>query len=525
MKYITRKLIFDFGTCCRENGMYRGIHPEFHICGALFLIFVLFILSAPCTVLRAVDSDFPPFWSVERDNPVTGTRCHWRYLGPLGEKVISPGGREETLYAFRPFWSSFDNQENGFSGSDYLWPVSVWRDFPFADFRWILCYYGSREGKGTRRDYLIPLWFSGMKEGEFYWGVFPFYGDLRDVIGYDQTRFILFPLYWQTWKEKSYGEAYLWPIVNWEKSPRHDKFRIFPFYAVNEVYGRSLHQSVLWPLFHWMKSLDGKHPGGGWFFLPLAGHTELDGTEAWTGLWPLFYYQRSPDSFRIHAPWPVFRYGKEADHQRDILFFWPLWGRQRSDEYDFRFYLWPVILHQKDWGETLLTEGVWILPLYWSRGDYRLENGEITGRLMYYRKFWPFLSLYEKGDHFQAVALDLSPMRGFPVVDRNLSMLWRLCSYEENSKGTAWDLLWGILRSFDVRGKDKYFSWSPFYEVRWNVMDRVIRETDGENPDPEITPFRPIEYDVERSFFFGMVKVRSSAVYPTQWKLFWSLEF
>ena len=70
--------------------------------------------------------------------------------------------------AARPFYSCEDEE------TDVLWPLfTSHRDW------WRFCFVAHRqsyENDGYQFD-LIPFWFSGRtREGEDYWGLFPFYG-------------------------------------------------------------------------------------------------------------------------------------------------------------------------------------------------------------------------------------------------------------------------------------------------------------------------------------------------------------
>lgn len=460
----------------------------------------------------------PPFFVFDSKDTVTGVNSGVRFIGPLGELTDYSDGR--AVSGFRPLFTreAWDASYSTRS-MDFVWPLSVWRSTPVEDYRWVLLYYGKEEFSGASRQYVIPIWFSGREElssengDKFYWGVFPIYGDVKNFMTYDHVRWGVFPVWWSAKRGGTYGEGYVWPIVNWDEGPNIDRYRVFPFYAYNLTKGQRLNRTYMWPFYSTIKSENEKVKGEGWFFFPLMGHRVWRGTDARTWIWPLFYYEKQEDGngFRLNAPWPIFRYGKNMTSESDyILFFWPVWGKKVNTYADYRFYLWPIgwSYNEKLGDKTL--KWLWILPLYWGKDEYSVpekEDGAVV-KLSVYRHFWPFFSYTEKGESVKMRALDVSPIRGYPVVERNLDPLWTLFRRDRNEKGSSWDLLWGIVRSRDEGKNGSFFAVSPFYEKAVSVQ-----------------PGEAEKQTVERRYFFNIVNLKKTPDGAVRTRILWSIDF
>lgn len=458
--------------------------------------------------------ELPPLWSHDPQDKALGLPERSRALGPVFERRFFEDPKL-SYCAVRPLWSRQVGKD-GMWSMDFVWPLSVWRESWHVDYQWVLLYFGSKDPDGRYRQYLIPLWFCGRGEDKsFYWGLFPLYGDVNDLISYDRMRFILFPLYWHTEKNGAKGDAYVWPLVNMESSPRSDKLRVLPFYAYNDVYAKHYTQSFLWPIVETTKSKNEAAPGEGWMIWPLYGRNVFGDKSSWTCLWPFFMSAKSgADGCRVHAPWPVFQYASDYEREGErMLWIWPLWGRRLKADENAQFFLFPLGWYLEDRGMQRNTRWYYALPLYWTQVVY---NKDRTERELLYRRFWPFASYAEEKESASLKILDVWPMRRTEPVERNWSALWTLFSYDETSKGFAWDFLWGLLRGSDSSGgKEGRFAFAPFYDATWTA---------------EAEASEPLE---TRDFLFGLLRVSSRPVGegdagPSRsWRLFWlwNLEF
>jgi len=465
--------------------------------------------------------ELPPLWTCESQAGASKVRA----LGPLFEARSSADGKS-SLMAFRPLWSRKDAP--GERASDFVWPLSAWRDSWPSKFQWVLLYYGVDDPDGRYRHYFIPLWFCGTDEkGAFYWGLWPVYGDVKDLIGYDRTSFALWPLYWRTERNGNAGEAYVWPIVNWESGPRADKFRVFPVYAYNDVYARYYARNVLWPIYESVRSQNDSMPGEGWMLWPFYGRDSWGERSSWSAIWPLFQYaERGESGFRTHCPWPLFQYARSYERDGEyMLWLWPFWGQTLKADEDMSFFVFPLGWRLEDRGEKNLTRWLWLLPLYWTQSVYDKSGEE---RQFLHRRFWPFASYTETKDSASIRALDIWPQRRMESLERNWSPLWTLFSYDEDKTSFSWDLLWGMLRGSESPSEGSRFAVSPFYDARWGLpaAEPASQPDEIESGHSEAAPESIMENpESVRDVLFGLVRVKKTHGGETRCRLFWSLEF
>ncbi len=474
---------------------------------ALLAAILAALLCLPAFAEPAYVPELPPLWTWERQR---SGELRVRALGPLFERKSSADGKR-VMTAFRPLWSAQD--EPGDWAMDFVWPLSAWRDGWPVKYQWVLLYYGADDPDGRYRHYVIPFWFCGLnQQREFYWGLFPVYGDVYDLIGYDRMRFALWPLYWRTERNGNHGEAYLWPFVNWETGPRADKLRAFPFYAYNNVYSRYYARSIIWPLFESTASLNESMPGGGWMFWPLYGRSSWGERSSWVLLWPLFQSaERGENGFRVHCPWPLVQYAKNYEKDGDwMLWLWPFWGHTLKADESMHFFVFPLGWYLEDRGEQNLTRWLWLLPLYWTQSVY--DRGGVERQFLH-RRFWPFGSYTNDKGAVSVRALDIWPQRRMQVIERNWSPLWTLFNYDETADGSSWswDVLWGMLRRSESREEGGRFAFSPFYDARWSLP----LEGDCATECPEAT----------KDILFGLVRLSELPSGETRCRLIWSLEF
>ncbi len=440
--------------------------------------------------------ELPPVWSHDPAGKAVDSQERFRAIGPVFEKRFFSDPKL-SYCAIRPLWSQQDSKD-GMWSMDIIWPLSVWRDSWHVNYQWVLLYFGSKDPDGRYRQYVIPFWFCGRDaEKQFYWGLFPVYGDVKDLISYDSMTFIAWPLYWHTEKNGSKGEAYVWPLVNMESGPRADKFRALPFYAYNDVYSRHYTQSFLWPIVETTKSQSEAAPGQGWMVWPLYGRNTFGGKTSWSCLWPFIMHSESGEKgFRTHAPWPIVQYAKDYEREGEyMLWIWPFWGKRLKADENAQFFVFPLGWYLEDRGEKQNSRWYYALPLYWTQVLY---NKDRTERELLYRRFWPVASYAEEKDSASLRILDIWPMRRTEPVERNWSALWTLFSYDETAKGHSWDFLWGMLRgSGSEAGSDGRFAFAPFYDAAWG--SDVSFSNGGASQSPALS----------RDYFFGLVRTYS----------------
>lgn len=457
----------------------------------IFIVFLHFSAHA------LGDFNLSPVFFLEKENPVYSERL--RFLGPLGQYREVDDGASYYM-AFCPFWSS--SKVGTMTKTDLIWPFCAWRSSG-EDLKWrVLLFYSSCNDRDNKRiDCFFPFWFSGRdRDGAFFWAFVPFYGDMRNVFGYRDIYFIMFPLYFSSRRDGVAGESYFWPFVNYDSGNGIHKFRVFPFYARNEREGKFVNIFCAWPFYNSMESLNPEKPGGGWMLWPFAGHFAFSGMRSWSFFWPFFQIASNEKGGReLNIFWPFFQYSNALSGKDEFkLYFWPFYGERASEGNSSRFFLWPFVVSEKDENALLNTEQFRIFPFLWME-DVCDEKGN---SVEFHRIFWPFFTLQSKGKTSSLKILDFFPERILSGVDRNWSPLWAFFDYRSCPNGYSYDLLWGMVSGYGYSSKKKErFSISGIYDSKLDALKS------------------------RRDFLCGAFSIVSERGKDMRFKLFWLLEF
>ena len=384
-----------------------------------------------------------PIWE-HRDR--NGAPVYRRGLGPIYEDVRLPDGRRRV--ALRPLWS-YEDMGRGREAQDYLWPLGMWRRNLENEWRWYgLLWFTSDPVPGAGRSgtarWLMPIWFQGQyHSGGNYYGLFPVWGHIGDILGYDDIDFKLFPLRMTSRRAGAVTSSWLWPIFSSTESPKEQARRVFPFWLHSVRPGEREQTSILWPFWHSGHSLDPKKPGEWYFFFPFYGRSSLPEQDSETWLWPFFADTEGEKHDRSAMPWP-FNVTEESRGKNETVntqWYWPFWMKTDSPSYHRRALLWPIC----QWEDAQRKGGIqdsrfWLMPFWWSF-DTKDKNG---ANIASYWQFWPLASQDSRGPASETKILTLWPFRGDTAVQRNWAPLWTLWySYQSPEKKRS-DFLWGI---------------------------------------------------------------------------------
>lgn len=496
-----------------------------------YFIFFLFLFASFANF--ADDFGFPPLFDWDEDLSLRLRNDEFRALGPLFEYSRSEEPKRKLL-ALRPLFSEEDI--GGLYSFDILWPFFVYRENNFEKY-WRLFFFYSGKNKGETAGQegekphtgLIPFLLYGIDEGgEFYWALFPFYGEARNFISYDSIYFIVFPIYFKTKKGQISGEAYFWPIWNYDESPSFKKFRFFPFYAYHERYGSFRRASYIWPFYHYAEYYNPKASGKGWLLFPFYGQNSFKDLKSWSVLWPFFsVYRRekdeeSEDGFGWNMPWPFIQYRRNVDrdekNEKWRFYLWPLIGRSERRDSDYQFVLWPFISTLYTKGDQGNVEWVWILPFYWSKHAKDKDMREIE----LYRNFYPFVSYLEKGDFCEIRILDLWFQRNMPAVERNWVPLWVFFNYQSSADAFRYDFLWGLIKYFGNSREVEGFAFQPFYMSCTLVEEKKTetKEVEGTKTEDAAT-----QKKIQRDYLLGLIRTISYEDGRCSARIFWLIDF
>jgi hypothetical protein len=396
----------------------------------------------------------------QRIDPVDPARVR-SGLGPLveAERELEAPVRS---FAVRPlvFWLHDRTGERDQAEVDVLYPVFTYRRSDRdREFQLLLLLNGRGEGgpgERERRFDLFPFYFSGRTEdGDSYRALMPFGYRVRDRLGQDEIRFVLFPLYARFVKGDVRTTYTPWPLVSWVRGGAQG-FRIVPFYGRVVKPGVSDTQFVLWPLYLRQRvGLDTEDPEETRALLPFYVSLRSRNRDSTTVLWPFFTHtvdrQRSFEQW--DAPWPLVQIARgEGKEVTRVLPLFSLETRVLRDEFLLRelrsrqtIVLFPLYTRTVD--ETVGSRTVRDRVLWWLYSDTRQhgEDGD-TRRL----DAWP-LFRYERdrlgGSYFQALALLEPLLPGNEWVERNYSPLWSLYTVRRSPAGDqVHSFLWNFVR-------------------------------------------------------------------------------
>ncbi len=163
---------------------------------------------------------------------------HQRALGPIYERADTSWGQHYT--GVRPFYSKIRDDAADRTNTEILWPLALTKSFKDQyQVRFLTALYlntNVNDPQSRYRFWLVPFYFQGRDTfGEEYIALFPLGGTVREFIGQDKISFALFPLWMKSSLKGVESKHLFWPIYAKTLGGDIDRFRVFPFYAHNDV--------------------------------------------------------------------------------------------------------------------------------------------------------------------------------------------------------------------------------------------------------------------------------------------------
>ncbi|HDP26373.1 MAG TPA: hypothetical protein ENN34_13155 [Deltaproteobacteria bacterium] len=355
---------------------------------------------------------------------------HVTVLGPFIE--IHPD-----FTAFRPLFS----RDNLHQETDILYPLGRFSD---QRSRFSPLYSRTLDADHTHTT-LFPF-FSGSYRERPYGGIFPVYGVMFNRFGFDEARFLLWPLYANTRKNDDTTYRLLWPIFSY----CHGKtLVVFPLYGWEKTSG-GVYQTILWPLIHrerGIRTIDA--------FLPFFWYDRGPSHTSLSLLWPFFTYNRDSDSDHTSTDilWPLIRWASGGYEETRIF---PLyWSKSRGAQHTMLSILWPFFTHKESHYEDMgIREERTAILLLGTKSSRIGPGEESSGRLLlfplFYRDYsdddsrWFFpcvLPLFTDDGFMRNWAPILTLAHGTRCGDAStFSLLWRTFAWEQSTEGTSWSL-------------------------------------------------------------------------------------
>lgn len=360
----------------------------------------------------------------------------WESSEFLGGSVRHEAEAEATRWAASPLiWT--ESHPDGSSNSDFLFALGRNRHDParaldetrLFPLGW---WKGERRSDGIYdSDWTILLFILGggsSEDGEDYFWFFPFGGTGKDVLSYDEFRFVLWPLWIRNKKDGRTSTHVLWPLFGWQEGSE-EGWRFFPFYGRAEVPGKYRRSFWMWPFMNFTEDgLDLEHPRKGWMGFLIGGHIEQGDFVSSSLFWPFFTWERQPSrGHRSFTFWPLVRFSTTESEGRSVNRVIPFWMNYKDPSTEFRSVLWPLFWWRRDQLQDDGEREAWYgLPFFHaSRSAYK------DGSSSEQTRFWPIYSETVERDGSGVLRIldpGIPPALNPEVLSRNFGFLYELWS-------------------------------------------------------------------------------------------------
>ncbi len=395
------------------------------------------------------------------------------YLGPLLFKKTSPDG--VAIKGFRPLYLQM--VEGSRETRYLLYPFFKWQredDYRFFTFFELVNF--SRQtnpGQAPSRSFDIwPVYFS-RDTGDpatTYRALFPVGGTLKNRLGFDQLRFVLFPLYADAMKSGGHTTHAPWPFLRFIHGAGETGFEFWPLFGHRERAGDYDSRFYLWPLiYRSAKNLSEPEPSIKRGVLPFYSSDTRPGLISENYVWPFFGYthQTTPAKYdETRYFWPLLVQGRgEANYVNRWA---PLYTHSIAKGQDKTWYVWPIFQRSR-WVEGGVNQDrIQVLyRFYWSLTQRSRTNPAAAPA--YKIHLWPLASAWDNGAGQRQLQL-LSPFEVlFPTsepVRQLYSPLFAIYRYEQLAPGdTRGSVLFSLL-SWKNSPAEKEFHFGPLYSRR-----------------------------------------------------------
>ncbi|MCB2156439.1 hypothetical protein KQI84_16310 [bacterium] len=522
----------------------------------ILLGFALLIL---CGLHQSVRGEAFPIFSQADDMATTPGIETWAPW-PFGHRISSS---TESMTAFHPIFSYYKNKLNESREFHLLWPLVDWS---YEKEAWgekdrrrltVLPLWYSASGVADSGPYwlryLFPLYFEGeqAERGGKYFIVFPFLwyarnakltvplfphrpqnftavwplaGDFRGYYNSDRTRFLLWPLFVESWDHEGDDPfkiySLIWPFFSLYQSDNDavHGFRVWPLFSRVKHEGEFTRAYWLWPLGHYRKGrISQKNDGQEevLLFLPFYGkvrrptysydmifpfYGKLDMKGRKTRGYALALYNENDNlrtGIREHRLlWFLIRWttniprdlsltqGQEREGMEGGGFF-PFYVHRYMTGKDQKTILWPFFSTNYDRYKDYEFDRTYLMPLY-SNQVKRYNDGNTEQR----KYVFPFFRKWrmENGDEYRSV-LHLWFYSKWDGIDRNWAPLWTVWEKRANTEtGEARTHVVGHLYTYDK-------NWLGVERSAYNLLVFSTEKYTG--------PHRPEEHHTR--FFWGLV--------------------
>jgi hypothetical protein len=376
----------------------------------------------------------------------------------------------EKTWSVPPLFSHDADPSVESEADDLLYPVLTYRRFG-TEYRWqlgqLLSFAGgeSPQGGGQTRFTLFPLYFQQRSpiENENYTALLPFYGHLQNRLYRDEIFLVMFPIYSQTRKKDVVTDNYLFPFFDLRHGDGMHGWQCWPLVGTEhkevttqtngfgeaETIGGYDKFFAVWPIhFSQNTGIGTADPAKFRADLPLYATLRSPGRDSTSVLWPFFTWvdDRGEKYHEWEGPYPFVVVARGAG--KTVTRCWPLFSRGHDDSLESDYYLWPLYVHNHLHAGALDDQSTRILfYLFVNVAEKNLDAG--TGRRRV--DLWPLFTYHRdyNGDQRLQILAPIEPMLpNNPGVERDWSPLWSLWRSENNPQAGAasQSLFWNFYR-------------------------------------------------------------------------------
>ncbi len=382
----------------------------FRIISTLFLLAVL--TGQPA---RALEINYSPFFHGERETPDADLH-RWQAIGPLVFAQTSP---EKDAFGVRPFWVRFQEIERERNSLHILYPLFNHRSNPQGttwDILNLLRFssFSRDEAPASTTVNLFPFFFLRLDPNDperEYFGLFPIAGNVRNLLGYDEIAWFIFPFSVRLERQNATTFGMPWPFIRFTRGDGAAGHHFWPLYGYDFRENRYERRYFLWPLgYRSTSELWKETPFRATGFLPFYAFTDSDRAKSRTYIWPFFGYtdSQTPQYFEKRYFWPLLVQRRGDSY---INRWAPVYTHSIRSGVDKTWAMWPIYRHEKKIERDLLHEKTQILYfVYWNLRQSNPQNPEAAPAIK--RHLWPIFSHWDNGAGRQQTQV-LSPLEVF----------------------------------------------------------------------------------------------------------------
>ena len=405
-----------------------------------------FILSVSLQAVWQVGENYWPVRVDLEEESADGVRTRQQYLGPFVEKYSGP---EQDWTAVRPFGIRYEENAPLNPRSFYfLYPLYSYRATD-PGYYWNLFYlirgshYETNGELDSNTFEIFPFYFDYdyPHTPDFsYWGMLPFYGEVKDRFFFERVKWVMFPFYteWENNGETSYGTP--WPFIFHRTGGGSSGFAFWPFFGTYKRPGHYTYKYLLWPLIYYeVKDLDREVPTTNYGFLSFYTYEKSENLVQENFLWPFFGYtdRYEPEYHETRYFWPFLVQGRGTPY---VNRWGPFYTHSIRKGVDKKWFMWPL-LKRRSWNTEQLEVTNWsfLYFLYWSETQKaRDPNSDFKASKTF---VWPFFSYGDNGadrEQFQLFTPLIPWFKHNEVVRDLYSPLFAIYRYDGNPEENTW---------------------------------------------------------------------------------------